>query len=138
MTFIDNFIYFLIIFLNNFSEIIFCSDIESNQVQDLLEITRASLIGGYRLNELLRTVSSYDGKLSYTKYLVSLRQDEDETNFGYNHLCGGVILNEKLVLTAAHCLIQYACIIKCLRRVCFCSYFCFCITEMKKNFPSQA
>ncbi|KAH8359662.1 hypothetical protein KR093_008199 [Drosophila rubida] len=44
-------------------------------------------------------------KNNLAKFIVSLRF-ADEANFGFRHTCCGSIISNKLILTAAHCVVQ--------------------------------
>lgn len=92
---------FFIIFQTIFSEIIFSSDVDM-----ATELVPSSLVGGFRLEELQRTVIGYTSNMSYEKYMVSIREREKSKQFGFTHFCGGVILKDNLVLTAAHCVVK--------------------------------
>ncbi|XP_041564302.1 trypsin-2 isoform X1 [Drosophila elegans] len=66
-----------------------------------------SPMGGHFIRRRTKRLSSpfFDEEktLRLAKYIVSIRSRTPRKFFGDNHFCGGVIVSQKYILTAAHC-----------------------------------
>jgi secreted trypsin-like serine protease len=51
-----------------------------------------------------KIIGGRDAERNEFPYIVSLRRTEIESIQGISHICGGSIINETTILTAAHCL----------------------------------
>ncbi|XP_061388400.1 polyserase-2-like, partial [Musca vetustissima] len=65
--------------------------------RDAIPSKESKIIGGSQIS------------INDAKYQVSLRlvANENARGFGYGHICGGSIISQRVILTAAHCLINY-------------------------------
>lgn len=51
-----------------------------------------------------RIVGGFDAPWHTVPWSASLRFIPSDGNFGYGHFCGGSLINNRTILTAAHCL----------------------------------
>ncbi|XP_017126652.2 uncharacterized protein LOC108145627 isoform X2 [Drosophila elegans] len=69
-----------------------------------------SPMGGHFIRRRTKRLSSpfFDEEktLRLAKYIVSIRSRTPRKFFGDNHFCGGVIVSQKYILTAAHCAME--------------------------------